>query len=289
MRLSVTILILLFVSSLLGYGCQQIASSPSLSSISGIVNFAFEEVNSQLTLRLRTQKMYGCLGYNIKSELIQSNPNTFKIDMDGILEPVSGCATAEGPAIAAIELPELNGQYHLIFEYSEKMDTYLLNVTSTEMTLTPQNVSSLTHADHLFWRRLPSNTMWVVVFDRGVKGEDNEWRPMDRLEYDEQLAQFFAELEMLSVNRFTPAQGYYTNNLFIPPWRSWHKGDEERTIIPLNNNSWYEFRWPDIRYYSYDANWEEIRALIDVYNEKDIKIRGFNWKGERVFWTKKKQ
>lgn len=69
---------------------------------------------------------------------------------------------------------------------------------------------------------------------------------------------------------FTPAEGYYSNDWFIPPWATWHTIDGKGyTSIPIDAKSWYYMKWPDIRYYHYSDSLEPVLQLMKEYNPKD--------------------
>jgi hypothetical protein len=258
--------------------------APTIVPLDSELNFEFEEAEGQFTLKLRTQRIYAVHNNEINASLTRPDFRTLWIDVDGIVECIM-CLETKGPARKDVDLGGLTGEYRLVFSYLAQNDSYRLDVTPEEVTLTPGKALSLTHAVHLSWRRLPAEAIWVVVHDRVAYLGDGVWKPLNRSVYEEQAGQFFQELEALGAKQFIPDEGYYTNFLFIPPWETWHepKPDGDWVTIPLAENRWYEFRWPDIRYYQYDGDWTQVKTLIDAYNARDITVWGYNWAGETVF------
>jgi hypothetical protein len=182
------------------------------SPITSTLDFAFEEANGELLLKLRTQEEYGCCNFDIVASLVHPDPKTLLVDIDGV-DQYSYCLTIVGPATAHIPLGALEGEYQLVFNYQGRKDTYSLSATSSQLALAIWGVPALAQADHLLWRRLPVRTVWLVVHDPVAYVGNGEWRRLERPVYEEQKQQFFNDLQKLSVKQFTPEEGHYTNHL----------------------------------------------------------------------------
>jgi hypothetical protein len=128
-----------------------------------------------------------------------------------------------------------------------------------------------------------------VVHNEGVYDGKGNWQLLDRTTFDELSMEFFNTLEGLGAAQFSPPEGHYTNALFVPPWESWRISKDDRVAIPLTKDSWYLFRWPDIRYYHYVGKWQDIEALVEAFKSKGLSIRAHDWTGKSIFAIKKEE
>jgi hypothetical protein len=101
--------------------------------------------------------------------------------------------------------------------------------------------------------------------------------------------QFFSAIGGLGATQFSPPEGHYSNTLFVPPWERWRASKGDRTVIPLAADSWYEFRWPDIRYYHYAGKWQDIERLVESYKSKGLSIYTLDWTGKSLYAIKKEE
>ena len=266
-----------------------ITSTPAktLLPIDGKIAFSIEEMGGVLTLKLQTETIYSSLSNVIDVTVDTSISNVIQVKVLGIVE-CRECAAAIGPARKDIPLGVLEGNYDLEFQYSGQSQVYTLSVSSTQISLITQVQGDFMMPRYPEWRRLPNDSLWVAVHNEGVYDGKGNWQLLEWPTYRELAGRFFEDLEELGASMFLPVEGHYSNYLFIPPWENWHERTGDRVIIPLEQEGWYEFRWPDIRYYHYGGSWEQVEELVEAYKETGLSIYGYDWSGSNIFAVKVK-
>jgi hypothetical protein len=86
--------------------------------------------------------------------------------------------------------------------------------------------------------------------------------------YEQLSTAFFRDIEQFDVEQFQPAEGHYTNYLFVAPWESWHEIVGDRVKIPLEEGG-FEFRSPHFRYYTYTGDWhtQDFRSVLTTLTQ----------------------
>ena len=239
--------------------------------------FAFEEAGGQITLKVWTEKIYGCCNYEIDAELLHPNPREFEVMVKGIYRPAE-CLTTTGPATWEVNLGELDKVYDLVFIYEDLRSHHRLTI-SPESIVVKTEETEFTQPKYETWLRLPPDAIWFVAQARAVYPEGTS-ATVERSTYEADVERFFADLEKLSVEPFVPQEGIYSNRWFVPPWSGWWQSEGEYILIPIDEHSFYHFKWPDIRYYHYSGPAEPIRELIQGYSSAIVSIAGYTWEGE---------
>jgi hypothetical protein len=109
-----------------------------------------------ITLVMKTEKIYGCLNYQIKTEIFRSG-GQIDLKISGIEPPEGYCLTAMGPATArkALELPE--GTYTLNLSYNYAVDRYHLIVNADSLQVV-STVPSFSQPEFSVYWRYPKNS-----------------------------------------------------------------------------------------------------------------------------------
>lgn len=256
--------------------------SPNAIPLEGSVYLSVEELNGHIKLKLRTEKIYSVYNNEIRTMLDTTTGRTIKITINGIVTCAMRqieCLETEGPARNEIDLGIISGEYDLTFQYTHQTQAYSFMVSVTDIVFVPKDQSSFVEPKYLEWKRLPEHSMWFVLHNEGVHMGGGNWQPLERAVYEQLSAKFLRDIEQFDVEQFHPAEGHYTNYLFVPPWESWHEIVGDRVKIPLEGEGWYEFRWPYIRYYTYVGDWRSIQELAETYRKQGLGISFFNVSG----------
>jgi len=250
--------------------------------LDGEIEFYFEEVSNRLQLKLRTERIYGSSNNDIIASLQQPAADKLRLNIEGILECYA-CQGAEGPARATIDLPQLDGQYELTVTYQNQLDAYDLTVTEYEILLQTKQPNSFTSTLHDHWKRLPAATVWIVIHNAGVIDVDSSGYYLDQPTFDRLSQKILNDFSQLSLKEFVPSEGYYTNQYFVAPWPSWHEpmwGGYRAKIPSPQDEGWYEFNWPIIKYYYFEDEWQKVISIIDSYKEEYIYINAYSRNGD---------
>jgi hypothetical protein len=285
---------LLIVSAVLLADCSQpkpppppvpplssVVATPSATPLDSTIYFSVQELNGHITLKLRTEKIYSHYNNEIHTVLDTTTPRGITITIHGIDECHPGvCLPAEGPATSEIDLGRMSGDYDMTFQYAHQTQVYRLMVSATAIVFVPTNHSSFVEPTHVQWKRLPENAMWFVLHNVGVSTAGGDVQPLERAVYEQLSTAFFRDIEQFDVEQFHPAEGHYTNYLFVSPWESWHETVGDRVKIPLEEEgAWLEFRSPHIRYYTYTGDWHTIQVLAETYSKQGFGVAFYNVAG----------
>ena len=109
-----------------------------------------------ITLVMQTEKTYGCVNYQIKTEIFRSG-GQLEVKISGIEPPEGYCLTALGPATArqTLDLPE--GAYSLNLSYNYAIDRYHLIVREDSLQIV-STVSSFSQPEFGVYWRYPRNS-----------------------------------------------------------------------------------------------------------------------------------
>lgn len=145
---------LFFIISCLNLGCNaRIDNFRNNYPLEGKILVDFFEIDSNLSLSLSTQKIYGSCDDTIVAQL-SIKRSQILVEIEGIYFPAT-VQPLNGPASTSLKLGKLSGQYNLTFRYSDIEDNYLLNINSNEITLEPSE-GKITVSEHNLWHRGPS-------------------------------------------------------------------------------------------------------------------------------------
>ena len=239
--------------------------------------FAFEEAGGEVALKVRTEKIYGCCNFEIDAEFSQPSQERLEIAISGIYHPEI-CLTVLGPATLEVNLGALDGKYELDFTYEKLKDHHRLTVSPEHIALRPGNVA-FTWSQYERWLRLPPDTVWFVT-EAPIVDRSGTPVAVDRLAYDLTAEAFFAAVEDLGAEPFTPIEGVYSNRRFIPPWPSWSQPHKGYTQIPIDDRSFHSFKWPHIRYYHYTGPITRLAELLREYYTEVFWVTGYTWDGK---------
>jgi hypothetical protein len=280
---------LLIISAVLLAGCSQLKPPPPpvptlnsvvATSLDSTIYFSVQELNGQIKLKLRTGKIYSHYNNKIHTVLDTTTPRGITITIHGIDECLPLCLPALGPARSEIDLGRMSGDYDLTFQYAQQTQVYRLMVSATTLVFVSTNHSSFIEPTHLQWKRLPENSMWFVLDNIGVSTAGGDVQPLEPTVYEQLSTAFFRDVEQFDVEQFQPAEGHYTNYLFVSPWESWHETVGDRVKIPLEEEgAWLEFRSPHIHYYTYIGDWHSIQALAETYSKQGFSVAFYNVAG----------
>lgn len=256
---------------------DQVSVDHTASLESNLV-FSFEETGGDLVLRMRTQKIYGCSNFQIDAQLDRSEMSRLLVTVQGVIH-THVCETALGPAEWETALGALDGEYELVFEYAGYQDHYRFTVTPDAI-----QVEALTNAftwpKYTEWLRLPPGTVWFVA--QACPGTALATAvPMERSAYHELVSEFYAAVETWNLEAYFPREGVYSNKDFIPPWPGWHRMKDGWIEIPLDENRFYLFRWPEIHYYTGIVESGLFTDLAQAYRLQEICIGMYTWNGEQ--------
>jgi hypothetical protein len=118
--------------------------------------FGFQDAAGQVTLKVRTEKEYGCSNFTVDAELRlleQSDTKRHEVVVWGIYRP-RGCQTAMGPATWEVYLGPLGGRYELGFVYEDLRDDYILLVTPDRI-MVEAVTQQFTRPEVSVWGRQP--------------------------------------------------------------------------------------------------------------------------------------
>jgi hypothetical protein len=246
------------------------------TSLDTNIIFALEEVNGQVILKMRTEKIYGCANYSIDAHLNRPSLQGLKVVIKGIYRPEM-CLNMIGPAYLDINLGQPDGMYDLTFVYEEMQDRY--HLTTSPDRLTVQAIEAqFTWPKYETWLRLPPDSVWFIA---SAYPWNEQITPIavDRSAYEAEVEQFFATVEALGAAPFTPSEGIYTNRRFAPPWPSWWQWKWDIVQMPLDDYRWRELQWPDIRYYHYSGPLAKLQALVQNDSEPLVGVLAYTSNG----------
>ena len=284
--LSLIILVLLCASCISPGLTTTPATTPeTIVPLDGKISLAFEETNGIIKLKLQTIRLYGVYNNDISANLEMQGRSSIEISIGGIIE-CNICQEAMGPARKEFEVGPLEGKYKLTFEYSGDKQSYTLSISAAQLLLTTKDPAVFLEPKYLEWQRLPSDSIWLVTHNGGIYDKKRNVQLLDKPVYDQLSAAFYRELEQMEATRFFPAEGHYTNYLFIPPWENWQTSIQDRTRIPSESDHFYEYLWPDIRYYHFSGNWTDVAYLVETYKNLGLSIYGIKWDGQKIYAVK---
>ncbi len=170
---SAIILLLLFLLN----GCEYLSSDPVQNTlpIEGNLLFNFSESYENynkaslpvLYFNLKTEKEYGCLNYNISTD-IKLSGNNLDVFIKGIQGP-NICLTAIGPAVSSTALDLPAGNYKLTLHAEYFSDTYDFSVSDKSITIDQSNYTETKPMYRVNWR-YPQNSF---VYMCGTLTEDS--------------------------------------------------------------------------------------------------------------------
>ncbi len=259
-----------------------VVTPPNAIPLEGPVYLSVEELDAHIKLKLSTAEIYSVYNNEIQATLDTTTRPTIKITLNGLVTCYMrqiACLTMEGPARSEIELGVISGEYDLMFQYAHQTQVYSFMVSATDVVFAPKDNSSFIMPKYLEWKRLPQHSMWFVLHNEGIHTGGGNWQPLERSVYEQLSTEFFRDIEQFDVEQFSPTEGHYTNYLFVPPWESWHETVGDIVKVPLEGEGQYEFRWPYIRYYTYDGDWRSIDDLAETYREQGLGVSFFNVSG----------
>ncbi len=117
----------------------------------------YEPSNPEITLEMRTEKIYGCLNHYIVSNL-KKNGNEINVELVGIgVDNI--CFTALGPANGSVNLGSISGSYKLnIFSADHSFsDTYNLIVNDSSIIIKGKESVNTKPLINFYWRH-PENS-----------------------------------------------------------------------------------------------------------------------------------
>lgn len=131
--------------------------------IDGKVEFGISELyenydvpsHPQIFLSLKTQKIYGCMNYQVANTTTIKN-GTVDVRISGVIIPEI-CLTALGPATAKTNLNLPNGNYKLVLHSSNFSNSYNITVTDRSISIDPSSYPETQPLYRLYWR-YPSNS-----------------------------------------------------------------------------------------------------------------------------------
>jgi len=160
MRLRAFIIFIFLVSAFLTTRC----SISDLLPVEGKILFSVMEIHRSydcncapdITLAMTTEKIYGYLGYQIKTEIFRSG-GQIDLKILGIKPPEGPAPAALGPATArkVLELPE--GTYALNLYYNYAVDRYHLIIDADSLQVVSTAPSFSQPEFSVFWR-YPKNS-----------------------------------------------------------------------------------------------------------------------------------
>lgn len=113
----------------------------------------------QIFLSLKTEKIYGCMNYQIANTITIKN-GTVDVRISGITVPEI-CLTALGPATAKTSLDLPNGNYKLVLHSGTFSNSYNLSVTDRSISIDPSSYSETQPLYRLYWRYPPTSFVYV--------------------------------------------------------------------------------------------------------------------------------
>jgi len=246
------------------------------------------EQSGALSLTLESQKLYPLLTYGVQAslerfEVTRTQSITLLAQIEGIFAPSTG-PSSQSPAQARLALGNLSGRYNLALSYTDPereidlLDSYSLVISDGRAVIRAAD-TSFSWAKYPTWLRLPRNALWFVVQARATDQAGVAYDiALD--EFTEKVEAFYADVAGLRARELQLAEGIYTNNLFIPPWKSWQIPDGEYVSVPVNESQSYLFRWPDIRYFTYSGTQSALEAVIAEHCVDEVAIVGYTAQGD---------
>lgn len=164
MRLRVFVFCLFLVSAFFATRC----SISDLLPVEGKIFFSVMEIHRSydcncapdITLTMKTEKSYSCLGYQIKTEMFRSG-GQIDLKILGIKPPKGFSLPALGPAATSklLDLPE--GTYALNLYYNYAVDHYHLIVKADSLQVV-STVPSFSQPEFtIFWRFPPNSFAYL--------------------------------------------------------------------------------------------------------------------------------
>ena len=267
-------------------GCLQIGGpgEPPVVPLDSLLRISFKDMDGHLHLNLRTERFYEETGgYGIAATVVQRSKEELLVEVQGV-RLCNVCPADSGYASSDIQLPDVSGVITLTLAYPNiDADTYTLYVNDDSLYITMSPPPLFTHPERFEWRRLPRGSTWILVSNAGVPGPYPQHFYADRDEYRRQLERFSADLEKLGIERFWPEDGYYTNQNYLPPLvDSWsHQGQSPHFVpVPMQDYNARSYNMPILWHFIYNGEWDSITALIDAYQDSDLGITAYNWRGD---------
>ncbi len=121
----------------------------------------------QIFLNLKTEKIYGCVNYQISYTATIKN-GTVDVRISGVTIPEI-CLTALGPATAKTSLDLSNGNYKLVLHSGDFSNTYNLSVSDRSISIDQSSYPETQPLYRLYWR-YPQNSF---VYMCGTLTEDS--------------------------------------------------------------------------------------------------------------------
>jgi len=238
--------------------------------------FTLEEAGGQFTLKATTQRMYECRGFSVSLQAIHSEPQQLDIVIQGFNPPGWCGDNFVAPARGEAALGALEGTYTLRWRYGDLQDVYQVTVTPDAVSVQPEQ-TQFTWPQYETWQRLPADTIWFVMAQNPELPRDDQARAALAAE----TSRFFAAVEALGAEPFNPAEGIYSQRLFIPPWPGWLREGQGCTWLRVDIWKDYCVIWPVVRYYHYTGPLEPLRALVQPYTRNSpILLGSYLWTGE---------
>lgn len=236
-----------------------------------------------VSLTLQSENLYPLLTYRVEASLARvavtrTQSVTLLATIDGIFTPASGPGS-RAPALGELALGPLSGRYDLRLTYDNAdqdvalADNYNLIISDGRAVIRAAE-SSFTWAMYPTWLRLPGDAIWLVV---QALPADAQGEPFDteREDFLEKVEAFYADVAGLPARELSLAEGVYANDLFVPPWKSWQIPDGDYVRVPLNGDQSFLFRWPDIRYFTYEGVLANLEDLMLEHCVDEVSIVGY--------------
>lgn len=127
----------------------------------------------QLLLTLKTVEKFPCAGYSLD---VQKNPMGKTLTLRiGEAHKGFACANVPSPAVGTV-MPEFSGsgQYDLVIERGNRSDIYTVDVSDTQVQVTPQTTPTFTRWEGGDFGLIPQDAIWVRCIFYGRKERDQE-------------------------------------------------------------------------------------------------------------------
>lgn len=134
-------------------------SSPEYLKVEGKIDFEVTEFHlssdtsapPEIYLTLRTEKIYPCVNYLIKTNLDDSKTDLIDVDLLGIQTPEI-CLTALGPATTSLKLKVGEGDYNLRIHSKNFNVIYKLKIDSKAIIILGDETLNVKPVTNIFWR-----------------------------------------------------------------------------------------------------------------------------------------
>jgi len=113
----------------------------------------------QIILSLKTEKIYGCMNYQIANTSTIKN-GTVDVRISGVIIPEI-CLTALGPATAETRLDLPNGNYKLILHSGNFSNSYNLSIADRSISIDQSTYSETQPLYRLYWRYPPNSFVYM--------------------------------------------------------------------------------------------------------------------------------